>query len=185
MMLGQEHRPLLAAAICEVLRLRSRPNIFRLVSEDTTLKLGSGYKGKLKDHVELEKGDWVWLFPRLYLHYDPDTHREPEKFMPFERFTAGSNGCPIKPGASGKNVSCPFRNGNPALRVFGGGTAPCPGKDYAAVMLKAAIDRILLSTDDNSFTIALAEPEAPLPDAITAAVASTPPPSQEIYIVVK
>merc|ERR1712194_226766 len=128
-----------------------------------------------------QAGDWVWLFPRLTLHYDPKTHPDPTEFKPFERF---GGGCPFRAGNNGDtgaSIPCPFRNGNPDLRAFGGGTAPCPGKEYAAIVLKAVTDAMLLS---GKIKLELVEKDARLPDAVTATVSSTPAPSEDILVFV-
>ena len=77
-MLEHKYRPLISAAICEALRLRSRPNIDRVVSENTTLASNN-------HNVELETGEWMWLSPRLYLHYESRRAHGPRKIQTFRK----------------------------------------------------------------------------------------------------
>jgi cytochrome P450 len=253
---GNQRRPLLNAAAAELLRLRSRPNMYRSVSEDCTFTVqsaeagatqtklpprpkvgapkskmgkrfstgqlqkntkkptlhkarsvmigGNDARGDLtrrsstvggstalhavsglnsttlkrsaitKETVHLHQGEWVWLFPRVYLHHNPRSYIQPKEFRPFQRFNVD-----VKAGDPGDPAMCPFRPGNHTLRVFGGGSTPCPGVKCAITMLKAAVDAILLS---GLIDLHLDDPDAPLPEAMAASVSSTPPPAAAIAV---
>ena len=92
----------------------------------------------------------------------PDAHTAPEKYKPFERFAdVGSD------------------KGSPDSCAFSGGTAPCPGQEYTALILKAAIDGILLS---GHLFLKLTDQCAGFPGAAKIPASSSPPPSKSIFV---
>jgi hypothetical protein len=88
---------------------------------------------------------------------------EPEAFKPFDHF-------PTK---------CTFKTGFGLLRVFGGGFAPCPGKDYAISLSRIVIDAFLLS---ERFDLELEDSEAPLPEPVKQSVSSKAPPFDDFIV---
>ena len=152
-----QDRPKLVATIAEVLRIRSGTNMYRIVTKDVEVGGSDG-----QNTFQLKAGEWIWLYPRAYLHHNQEEYENPKVFDE-DRFVG----------------RCPFKTGFSGLRVFGGGVAPCPGKDYSIMMLKSVVDGLLLS---GMIDIRLHNPDLPLPEAVSETVASTPPPCEDILV---
>eukprot|EP00092_Neocalanus_flemingeri_P007796 GFUD01008417.1.p1 GENE.GFUD01008417.1~~GFUD01008417.1.p1 ORF type:complete len:455 (-),score=127.15 GFUD01008417.1:138-1502(-) len=108
------------ATVYEVLRLQSRPNMYRYARETCTLK---------DEHcaVSIRKGQWVALFPRM-MHMDQEIHKDPAVFKP-GRFL---NQAMAKKPPTEKE-----------LLVFGQGRGACPANDYTVLALSTIITSLL------------------------------------------
>ena len=148
-----------ASIAAETLRLFSRPNMYREVTEDFELPFADGRR------VRFTAGDWVALFPR-FLHHDPEVFRNALGFDA-TRF------CPV----GGKAPA--FSKGGERLRqptvVFGLGRGRCPGDGYALSVLASTL-RCWTSALDARRT------DDPLPPAVNETVASTPGPASEVFL---
>jgi len=152
--LSEEARPLLHSVVSEALRLHSRPNSYRVARSDCTV-----------GEYAIEEGQWVWIYPRASLHHDPAAFPDPLQFQP-SRFVA-------------KEGHPPMEFDSASLRAFGGGTGPCPGKGFALLALKATVDLLI---NQSTAQLGLADPNAPIPEAVTETVASTPPPVHSVDV---
>lgn len=114
-------RPKTLAALYEVQRLQSRPNIYRYAQETCSLKSGTNI-------VDIIKGQWVALFPRM-MHMDQDIHENPTAFKP-ERFL--NQAMARKPPTEKE------------LLVFGGGRGACPANDYSMRALSSIITSVVV-----------------------------------------
>lgn len=158
-------RQLRQSIATETLRLYSRPNMYREITEDFDLELSDGR------WVHFTAGDWIALFPR-FLHHDAEAFREPLRFDA-PRF------CPV---ADGSGDPATFYKCGKALRhstvVFGLGRGRCPGD----TLTHAVLDRLVVSWTA-SFD---ARPvRAELPKAITDTVSSTPGPASDIEVFIR
>ena len=142
------------AIVYEVLRLQSRPNMYRYARKDCTLKDGH-------NAVSIPKGQWVALFPRI-MHMDKDTHEDPTVFK-CGRF--------LKQSMARKPPS------EKELLVFGQGHGACPANNYTVLALSTIITSIL--------SVMELKYEGPVPRARQNTVASTPPPDQDVQILIQ
>lgn len=159
---NDHHRPKMTAALAEILRLANATNMYRVVTEDVDIGVGDDDDSN-NELFRLREGEWTWMYPRIYLHHNSEEYNDPATFDE-NRFAS----------------KCPFKIGFSGLRIFGGGVAPCPGKDYSVLVLKSVVDRIVLSNE--MFDIQLENPEMPLPAASFGGVSSTAPPSKDIIL---
>ena len=128
--LPDKRRAKTLAVVYEVLRLQSRPNMYRYARETCMLKDGN-------NTVNVMKGQWVALFPRM-MHMDKDIHENPTVFTP-GRFL--NQTMDRKPPTEKE------------LLVFGQGRGACPANDYTVLALSTIITSILaimeLNYEDN------------------------------------
>jgi cytochrome P450 len=108
------------AIVYEVLRLQSRPNMYRYAKETCTLKDGN-------HAVSILKGQWVALFPRM-MHMDQEIHEDPSDFK-CDRF--------LKQSMAKKPPT------EKELLVFGQGRGACPANDYTVLALSTIISSLL------------------------------------------
>ena len=118
-----ESMMLIRSTVLEVLRMRERPQIFRVAKEDLLVTLANGEK------VHLEKGDWVGIFAR-FLHMDPEVHENPETFQP-DRFLPL-----LRREATYEKAGFPLEE---PIIPFGIGVGRCPGGDMTLHFLGAYI----------------------------------------------
>ena len=197
-----DRRPMLDSVIAEGLRLYSRPNMYRVATKDCTIRVNEDTANvashQLSQHcdkqeIEIQKDEWIWLFPKSYLHYNNNVYPEPEMYKPFERWLSDDD-------TKADRYTCPFKNGFKFLRVFGGGYNPCPGKEYAIMVLRMVVDQLVLTSPGDgregcNFKItklaARTSRAGKIPSSVdgrvspkqvTQSVASTPPPSDDIYV---
>ena len=108
------------AIVYEVLRLHSRPNMYRYARNTCTLKDGN-YE------AIIPAGQWVALFPRM-MHMDKETHKDPTVFKSarFENHSMAK-----KPPTEKE------------LLVFGIGSGACPASHYTVLALSTIITSML------------------------------------------
>lgn len=151
--------------VTETLRLFSRPNMYREVTENFDLELSDGRR------IRLTGGDWIALFPRI-LHHDPEVFHNAMRFDA-RRF------CPVDDDS---NKPPTFQKGGAPLRhatmIFGLGRGRCPGDAYS----QSVLDRLIIAWT-SAFDASLAEMRRP--KAITDTVSSTPGPDRNIEILVQ
>ncbi len=141
--------------VTEVLRLFSRPNMYREISEDFDLTVND------ERAVHFTGGDWIALFPR-FLHHDPEVFKDCREFQP-ARFqgdpTFHKDGSPLKHSTV----------------VFGLGRGRCPGDKYSAAVLDCILAGWCRAFDaQTNFET--------LPPAVTDTVSSTPGPARMIDV---
>jgi cytochrome P450 len=148
--------------VMETLRLFSRPNMYREISEDFELTLSDGRT------MAFQRGDWLALFPR-FLHHDPAVFHDARRFEP-RRFCPASAHTDAPPSF--------YKDGKPlkhATVVFGLGRGRCPGDVYSAAVLDQLLKRWLVAFDAQPVT-------SELPASIHDTVSSTPGPTRAIEI---
>ncbi|KAH0627657.1 hypothetical protein JD844_003705 [Phrynosoma platyrhinos] len=124
--------PLLDSAIEETLRLKGSVFLFRTVIQDIDVKMGDGRE------YTLRKGDFLFLFPFIGLHMDPEIYPDPQMFK-YDRF--------LNPDGTKKEF---FKNGKQLkhhIMPFGGGPTMCPGRYFAVSEMKMFVILMLIYFD--------------------------------------
>lgn len=131
----REACPVLMAAYNETLRLTSGTATVRFTSEDTTVASADGRCWLLRRGAQVQ-------MPTAFIHADPETWGAAATAFDHERFLRGAA------GAKGEVLTREQKARRAAaFRPFGGGTALCPGRHFAAHEILSFVGAVLLGFD--------------------------------------